>query len=419
MLAISAIAMGQTARKMPGVIYDHRTEGEVHINKKDLDLKKGENESYNALGDSQGDATLEGAVYGLFAAEDLLHPDGKTGVVYRANHLVAVATTDKNGDASFLACTEAPGRTYDYSKGTIADAADGWRKKAPGNLYTQDAAIDDYTADKAWERIYYNNTSKNGNAWIGRPLLMGEYYVKELSRSEGFELSIGNKLHAVTNLGQDLEAAALEPGEGYAHISMQMYGEEQAGDGGADTNEIFFSAESKNTKDGVYEIVVSGLPEGVSFYRKDEGKGTVSVEAGTGEYEKVYTGELAAAENDYQYPKYNADGTPMSKKVPIDYAAGWMRQVRVQELVPETVEAVLLQAETGMTEEENADKLVKTFDVDDFCYLKGKAERVLRRHMKTTPRIPGAGGNAYSSIYTGVFDRGVREGERTCTASAV
>lgn len=35
-------------------IYDHRTEGEVHINKKDLDLKQGENESYNALGDSQG-----------------------------------------------------------------------------------------------------------------------------------------------------------------------------------------------------------------------------------------------------------------------------------------------------------------------------------------------------------------------------
>ena len=71
-----------------------------------------------------------------------------------------------------------------------------------------------------------------------------------------------------------------------------------------------------------------------------------------------------------------------------------------------------MQAETGMTEEENADRLVKTFDVDDFCYLKGKAERVLRRHAKTTPRIPGAGGNAYSSIYTGVFDRGVREGER-------
>ena len=393
-------------------IYDHRTEGELHINKKDLDLKRGENETYSALGDAQGDATLEGAVYGLFAAEDLVHPDGKTGAVYRANHLVAVATTDKNGDASFLACTEAPGCTYDYSKGAIVDTADGWRNQAPGNLYIQDVPIDDYTADHAFERIYYNNMLNNGNAWIGRPLLMGEYYVKELSRSEGFELSVGNRLHAVTNLGQDLDVAAPEPGEGYAHVSMQMYGEEQAGDGGTDTNEIFFSAESKNTKDGTFDIVVSGLPEGVSFYRKDEGTGTVSVEAGTGVYEKVYTGELAVAENDYQYPRYHADGTPMIKKLPIDYAAGWMRQVKVQELVPERVENVLLQAETGMTEEENADKLAKNFETGDFYYLKGKAERVLRRHGKATPRTPGAAGNAYSSIYTAVFDRGVREGER-------
>ena len=103
----------------------------------------------------------------------------------------------------------------------------------------------------------------------------------------------------------------------------------------------------------------------------------------------------------------------MNKKVPIEYAAGWDAPgPGAGNFVPETVEAVLLQAETGMTEEENADKLAKIFDVDDFCYLKGKAERVLRRHAKITPRTPGAGGNAYSSIYTGVFDRGVREGER-------
>ena len=40
--------------------------------------------------------------------------DGKTGVVYQKNDLVAVTSTDKNGDASFLACTEAPGRFYNY-----------------------------------------------------------------------------------------------------------------------------------------------------------------------------------------------------------------------------------------------------------------------------------------------------------------
>lgn len=64
-------------------IYDHRTEGEFHINKKDIDLASGESADYSAYGDAQGDGTLEGAVYGLFAAEDISHPDGKTGVVYR------------------------------------------------------------------------------------------------------------------------------------------------------------------------------------------------------------------------------------------------------------------------------------------------------------------------------------------------
>ena len=62
-------------------IYDHRTEGEIHINKRDLDLENGANDAYDSYGDSQGDATLEGAVYGLFAAADIIHPDGKTGTV--------------------------------------------------------------------------------------------------------------------------------------------------------------------------------------------------------------------------------------------------------------------------------------------------------------------------------------------------
>lgn len=111
-------------------IYDHRTEGEVHINKKDLDLKQGENESYNALGDSQGDATLEGAVYGLFAAMKICASGRENRGSLPGNHLVAVATTDKNGDASFLACTEAPGRTYVIRKGRLRmQQMDGERKR--------------------------------------------------------------------------------------------------------------------------------------------------------------------------------------------------------------------------------------------------------------------------------------------------
>ena len=46
-------------------VYDHRTEGRLHINKRSLDLYQKESESYSAYGDAEGDATLEGAVYGL------------------------------------------------------------------------------------------------------------------------------------------------------------------------------------------------------------------------------------------------------------------------------------------------------------------------------------------------------------------
>ena len=90
---------------------DHRTEGELHINKRDLELYRADPE--HSFGKTQGDATLEGAVYGLFAAQDLVHPDGKSGIIYNRNDLVAVASTDQDGDASFLAFTENPGTRLD------------------------------------------------------------------------------------------------------------------------------------------------------------------------------------------------------------------------------------------------------------------------------------------------------------------
>lgn len=47
----------------------------------------------------QGDATLEGAVYGLYAKNDIVHPDGQTGVLYKAGTKIAELTTDKEGKA--------------------------------------------------------------------------------------------------------------------------------------------------------------------------------------------------------------------------------------------------------------------------------------------------------------------------------
>ncbi len=400
-------------------VYDHRTEGEIHINKKDLDLAAGEDAAYSAYGDSQGDATLEGAVYGLFAAEDIVHPDGKTGTVYRKNNLVAVAATDRDGNASFLVNTEAPGHTYSYEDGEIVPTKDGWAAQAPGNLYVMDGTVDDYTEDGRYERTYYNNEEKNGNAWIGRPLFMGDYYVKELSRSEGYELSIENRQNPLTNLGQDPDVQVPGEAKGYAVIEQQMFADEQVAEEGegARPNEIFFSARSKDTKDQKYDIVLTGLLEGVSVYRKETGTKREQVPAGTGRYEKVPltnadgSPRYVVAEHDYQYPKYRADGTMMTADVPVNYVANQFRQVAIRELSEEAVLEVVNHGSDGMTEEENRNQLSRPMAESRLTFIKGKVEAALRRNGKSTPRSKTSGKYEGSSVYAGVFDFGVREGD--------
>lgn len=45
----------------------------------------------------QGDASLKGAVYGLYARENINHPDSSTGIVYKKDELIAKLTTDDEG----------------------------------------------------------------------------------------------------------------------------------------------------------------------------------------------------------------------------------------------------------------------------------------------------------------------------------
>lgn len=59
-----------------GVMKNGRTLGEISISKVDLDAVR-----YVGGSTAHGDASLDGAVYDLYAAEDITHPDGVTGVV--------------------------------------------------------------------------------------------------------------------------------------------------------------------------------------------------------------------------------------------------------------------------------------------------------------------------------------------------
>lgn len=70
-------------------VRNERTYAKIHLIKEDAETG----------GNAQGDATFEGAVYGLYAREDIVHPDGATGIQYKAGDLVTTMTVDKHGDA--------------------------------------------------------------------------------------------------------------------------------------------------------------------------------------------------------------------------------------------------------------------------------------------------------------------------------
>ena len=67
---------GYTTTAADGIMKNDRTLGEISISKVDLDAQR------YVTGDvAHGNAVLDGAVYDLYAAEDITHPDGLTGVV--------------------------------------------------------------------------------------------------------------------------------------------------------------------------------------------------------------------------------------------------------------------------------------------------------------------------------------------------
>ena len=89
-------AFSYTNDKEAKVTFNHTFKNERVTAK--ISLQKLDAETKKAV--PQGDATLEKAVYGLYARENIVHPDGVTGVMYKSGDQVATLTTDENGQAS-------------------------------------------------------------------------------------------------------------------------------------------------------------------------------------------------------------------------------------------------------------------------------------------------------------------------------
>lgn len=72
------------------------TDKEVKANVSGMKLDKDRDKNV-----PQADATLKGAIYGIYAKEDIVHPDGHTGVIYSKDSLIASTETAEDGSFSF------------------------------------------------------------------------------------------------------------------------------------------------------------------------------------------------------------------------------------------------------------------------------------------------------------------------------
>lgn len=123
---------------------NERTLGSVELIKYDVESESGR---------AQGDATLDGAVYGIYAAKNIYHQDKKTGILFGKDQLVQTAVTGKT-----------PKRN-----------AEGYILNTDGSRHIAESG----------KQIAYENTP--GKTLFG-DLELGSYYVKEITPSDGYML---------------------------------------------------------------------------------------------------------------------------------------------------------------------------------------------------------------------------------------
>ena len=142
-----------TTTATDGVMKNDRTLGEISISKVDLDAAK--------YVENHGNATLDGAVYDLYAAEDITHPDGVTGVV-------------------------------DYSKIVDADGNPFWHTTIRDN---SGQWVSDYLP--VLKKDHLVASAKIENGWLCfSNLYLGKYYVVE--RSTGVVIPLRDGALAVS-----------------------------------------------------------------------------------------------------------------------------------------------------------------------------------------------------------------------------
>lgn len=162
-----------------GVMQNDRSLGEISLSKVDLDAVRyvgGRDTDGDAMasGQAHADAQLDGAVYDLYAAEDIQHPDGVTG-------------------------------TVDYSKITYADGTPIWHTTIRDN---SGQWVYDYLPVLAKDHLVASAVIKDG--WLTfSNLYLGKYYIVE--RGTGVVIPVEDGAYKLSGTYPDVDGKAKEP----------------------------------------------------------------------------------------------------------------------------------------------------------------------------------------------------------------
>lgn len=168
-----------TMTPVTGVMQNDRSLGEISISKVDLDAVRyvgGRDTNGDAMasGQAHADARLDGAVYDLYAAEDIQHPDGVTG-------------------------------TVDYSKITYADGTPIWHTTIRDN---SGQWVDDYLPVLAKDHLVASAVIKDG--WLTfSNLYLGKYYIVE--RGTGVVIPVEDGAYKLSGTYPDVDSKTKEP----------------------------------------------------------------------------------------------------------------------------------------------------------------------------------------------------------------
>lgn len=168
-----------TMTPISGVMQNDRVLGEISLSKVDLDAVRyvgGRDTNGDAMasGQAHADARLDGAVYDLYAAEDIQHPDGVTG-------------------------------TVDYSKITYADGTPIWHTTIRDN---SGQWVDDYLPVLAKDHLVASAVIKDG--WLTfSNLYLGKYYIVE--RGTGVVIPVEDGAYKLSGTYPDVDGKTKEP----------------------------------------------------------------------------------------------------------------------------------------------------------------------------------------------------------------